>query len=66
MTKPMLRLIRKENITPRMHITGTGSIICTKLTKACCMTLMSLSVRVIIDAVPKFSKSDAEKSSDLL
>ena len=61
MTRPMVRLMAKDMMTPKAHMAGTGRIIWRDQMKACWTTLTSLSVRVIMEPVPMRSKSLVEK-----
>ena len=48
------------------QVTGTGNTIMKVMSRVCCTTLASDSVRVIIEPVPNALKSAPESASDFL
>ena len=62
--RPICASMRQASTMPAMHRMGTGSTSMIVLTMACCTTLMSPRLRVIIEPVPRRSKSLAENASD--
>ena len=63
-TWPMRGSIPQANTTETTQITGTGNIIVKHIRSVCCTTLASDRVRVIMEPVPKRTKSAPESASD--
>ncbi len=63
-SRPICASMRQASAMPATHRMGTGSTSMIVFTIACCTTLMSPRLRVIIEPVPKRSKSLAENASD--
>ena len=59
-SRPMAELMRNVNAIPSAHMMGTGSTIWINMTNACWIVLISLMVRVTMEAVPNRSKSSEE------
>ena len=63
-TRPMTWSTDQARHTEMTHRMGTGKIMRMLMSSVCWMTLMSESVRVIIEPVPNCSKSAPEKDRD--
>ena len=63
-SQPMTASMENASPTAITLITGTGRIMMIPMASVCCTTLASESVRVIMEPVPKRSKSEPEYASD--